>query len=272
MGASGYSDQTELPATPLEESSLPQDATTEADSGMNPAAGADGSRPRQLVSQGSITITTEDPIEAADDAVGIVEGDGGRVDSRNEDPGGEGDGDTARADLVVRIPSAQLTQSLDRIKALGEVEAVQLGGSDVTAQSEDLDARILALSTSTERLTGLLASASTTKDLLDIETTLSTRQSDLESLQAQRRALVDQVELATISVAFGTTATAPIDTPDTFLSGLATGWDSLVAFTGSVLVAFGVALPWLAIAGVVIGFVLLLARRRRPVATGRMDE
>lgn len=206
-------------------------------------AESDGAPDRQVISRGTVSITTSDPVEAAGDAVDIVESTGGRLDSRTEDPGGDDRTDTARAQLTVRIPSDRLTDTLDRIEALGEVESMQLGQTDVTGQSRDLDARILALSTSAERLTALLASASTTEDLLDIETTLSARQSDLESLEAQRRELSDQVDLATVDISFGTEATAPLDTPDTFLSGLATGWTALVTFASTLLVGLGVGLP-----------------------------
>lgn len=223
---------------------------------------------RQVISQGSVAITAENPIDAADDAARIVERAGGRVDSRNEYPAaGPGD-DTESADLVVRIPAASLTATLAEIIELGKLEQQQLAATDVTAQSQDLDARITALRTSTGRLTALLATAATTKDLIDIESSLSERQGQLESLESQRRGIADQVDLATVSIGFGSEATAPVDTPDSFLSGVVTGWDSLVGFTGALLVAFGVALPWLVVLAIAGAIVLVVARRRRRTPVG----
>ena len=236
---------------------------------------------RQVISTGTVSITADDPIEAAADAVEIVEDAGGRIDSRSEQPATD---DKTRADdasdssdssiypgpglpapsaqLVVRIPSEKLTTTLDEIKKLGKVESVAIDANDVTAQSRDLESRITALRASVDRLIGLLAGATTTKDLIDIETALSTRQAELESLESQRRSLVDQVDLSTISIAFGSVASAPVEQPSDFFSGITAGWQTLVAFVGGVLVAFGFLLPWLIVLAVIGTVVLLIARRR----------
>ena len=233
---------------------------------------------RQVISTGTVSITADDPIEAAADAVEIVEDAGGRIDSRSEQPATD---DETRADdasdssiypgpglpapsaqLVVRIPSEKLTTTLDEIKKLGKVESVAIDANDVTAQSRDLESRITALRASVDRLIGLLAGATTTKDLIDIETALSTRQAELESLESQRRSLVDQVDLSTISIAFGSVASAPVEQPSDFFSGITAGWQTLVAFVGGVLVAFGFLLPWLIVLAVIGTVVLLIARRR----------
>lgn len=234
---------------------------------------------REVISTGSMTITAEDPVQAADDAARIVERAGGRIDSRSEQPpldsaarGADGEvvpsdgsvgGDDGSATLVVRIPSADLTATLDEVKQLGEVEDVSIAASDVTAVAQDLDARITALSASVDRLLALLAGSTTTKDLIDIESVLSDRQSNLESLEAQRRSLADQVSLATISLYFGSEANAPVDTPENFFSGLALGWEALVGFGSVAIIAFGVALPWLAVAAIATAVVFLVLRTRR---------
>ena len=233
---------------------------------------------RQVISTGRVSITADDPIEAAADAVEIVEDAGGRIDSRSEQPATD---DETRADdtsdssiypgpglpapsaqLVVRIPSEKLTTTLDEIKKLGKVESVAIDANDVTAQSRDLESRITALRASVDRLIGLLAGATTTKDLIDIETALSTRQAELESLESQRRSLVDQVDLSTISIAFGSVTSAPVEQPSDFLSGITAGWQTLVAFVGGVLVALGFLLPWLIVLAVIGTVVLLIVRRR----------
>ena len=233
---------------------------------------------RQVISTGTVSITADDPIEAAADAVEIVEDAGGRIDSRSEQPATD---DEARADdasdssiypgpglpapsaqLVVRIPSEKLTATLDEIKKLGEVESVAIDANDVTAQSLDLESRVTALRASVDRLVGLLAGATTTKDLIDIETALSTRQAELESLESQQRSLIDQVDLSTVSITFGSVASAPVEQPSDFFSGITAGWQTLVAFVGGVLVALGFLLPWLIVLAVIGTVVLLLARRR----------
>jgi hypothetical protein len=216
---------------------------------------------RATITTGTISITVDTPSTAAEKAVRITDAAGGHVDGRNEHP--STGGDPGRAQLVLRIPSTKLDAALTQLKKLGRVEAVSLSTQDVTGQSQDLEARITALTTSVDRLVELMSRASTTADLISIESALSDRQATLESLQAQKRGLDDQVDLATLTVEFGTVATAPVRAPATFLSGLLAGWGSFVAFLSGALVVVGVALPWLAFAAVLAAIGMLVVRRHR---------
>src|SRR5690606_22368022 len=95
-----------------------------------------------------------------------------------------------------------------------------------------------------------------------IESALSDRQANLEALESQKRSLDDLVELSTYTIQLGTEEDAPVDEPDTFLSGLASGWDAFVGFFSFLLVACGVLLPWIALVGLVTLVVIVVARRR----------
>ena len=216
---------------------------------------------RAVITIGTISITVETPSTAAEKAVRIADATGGHVDGRTEHPSTSGDPGSAR--LVLRIPSTRLDAALAELKKLGRVENLSLSTQDVSGQSQDLDARITALTTSVDRLVELMSRATTTADLISIESTLSDRQANLESLQAQKRGLDNQVELATLTVEFGTVATAPMRPPATFLSGLIAGWDSFVTFLSGLLVVVGVALPWLAFATLLAAIAVLAVRRRR---------
>jgi hypothetical protein len=216
---------------------------------------------RSVITTGTISITVDTPSVAAEDAVRIADAAGGRVDGRNERP--STDGVPGSAQLVLRIPSAKLDAAVTQLKKLGRVEKVSLSTQDVTTQTQDLDARITALSTSVDRLVELMSRATTTADLISIESALSDRQANLESLQAQKRGLEDQVDLATLTVDFGTAETAPVRPPATFLSGLVAGWGALVGFFAGLLVIVGVLLPWLVVVAAVGGILLLVWRRSR---------
>lgn len=220
---------------------------------------------RQVITTGSVYITAEDPSAAAQKAADLVEAAGGRIDARQENA--PVDGDKGSASLTLRIPSSALTATLKEIKALGEVEQVSLSTDDVTRQSQDLDARITASRTSIDRLLALLEKSTTTKDLIELETAIADRQATLESMEAEKRSLDDQVAMSTIELSFNSEADAPVDTPDTFVTGLLTGWESFVAFVGGLLVVVGVLIPWLVFFGVlalVAVVVVRVVRRRRP--------
>ena len=233
-----------------------QQSAADGDSG----GAAFESAPREIITNGSVTLTVDSPADAAMDATRIAEAAGGRVDARSEEAGV--DGDKGRAQLTLRLPSKTLTSTLEKIKKLGDVRTVDIATTDVTDQSRDLNARIDALTASISRLQGFMKSAKTVDDLVSLETSITERQGNLEAMQGQQRSLDDQVQLSTIELYLGSEADAPVETPSTFFSGLVTGWESFVVFVSAVLVAFGVLLPWLVFLGL-IGFGVLVFLRRR---------
>jgi hypothetical protein len=238
-----------------------------------PAAPGDpGSAPeeadadRQVVTTATAFLAVDDPIAGAQQVSELVESVGGRIDDRTERAAsGEDGAEGAAADLVVRVPSDELTGVLADLADLGDVENVSVSRSDVTATAVDLDARISALQTSVARLQALMDDAAGVEDLLAAEEILSERQGELESLQSQRALLADQVELSTLSVHLEPFGVAPVGGPDGFLDGLGTGWRALTTAVGAAVVVLGVVLPWLAVAALVAAGVLVpvrLARRR----------
>ncbi|GAB3409838.1 hypothetical protein GCM10027515_29240 [Schumannella luteola] len=216
---------------------------------------------RSVVTTGSITLTVDDPGKSADAAVTLTTDAGGRIDGRQEQAAS---GDSpATAQLTLRIPADALDATLPKLKKLGHLESVQLTSDDVTATVRDTDARITALQTSVDRLTALLAKSGTTADLVALESALSQRQAELESLQAQKRGLDDQVELSTITLDLLSPAAAPTPKPQSFLDGLAAGWGAFLAFWAGFLVVLGALTPWLIALAIIGGVVLLIVRRRR---------
>lgn len=216
---------------------------------------------REVITTGSLYVTVDEPLDAAAEAARIVERAGGRVDGRDEYAPRQGD--RGGAELVLRIPSAQLTEVIESLQKLGESEELSLSASDVTREVRDVEARIGALTSSVERLLALQGSAGDVEELIALETAISDRQAQLESLQSQQRSLADQVSLSTLRLTLGSEQTAPVDEPDTFLSGLETGWDALLAFLGGALVAVGVLLPWMLAIGLIVLIALLVLRRAR---------
>jgi hypothetical protein len=219
---------------------------------------------RQVVTTASAFLAVEDPAEGAQQVSELVEAAGGRVEERSEQAG-SGENEGASADLVVRVPSDELTDLLADLEELGDVESVSVSRSDVTTRAVDLDARISALQTSAARLQTLMEGAADTQALLAAEKALSDRQEQLESLQSQRALLADQVELSTLTVHLAPFGVAPAGGPDGFLDGLGTGWRALTAALGAAVVVLGVLLPWLAVTGLLAAGVLVPIRtvRRR---------
>ena len=176
---------------------------------------------------------------------------------------------------MLRIPADKLTPTLDALKKLGRADQVSTDATDVTTESQDLGARIDAMRASITRLLQLESTATDTTNLIAIETAISDRQGELESLEAQQRGLDDQISMSTITLDLRSDAAAPPVKPADFWSGLGTGWAGFVAFWAGTLVVFGVLLPWLVflgIAAIVTLAIVRLVRRRAARTTARSDE
>jgi hypothetical protein len=220
---------------------------------------------RNVIITGMVSITVKDPIASVQDAVIITEQAGGRVDSRTENPAT--DNQPASANLTLRIPSDELDRTLEELKQLGTVNFVSLNASDITQQTQDLDARITSLQTSVDRLLALMVVATNTTDLIAVENALAERQSELEGLQAQRDYLSDQVDFSTITLDLYSTGTVAPGTPSGFWDAITAGWNALVAALSTAIIGIGFALPWLLALGLLAAIVYLVIRLARKRST-----
>lgn len=222
---------------------------------------------QSVITTGWITITVDDPAAATDDAVSLVASLDGRIDSRSQQAGS--DDQQASSQLTIRVPADSVDEAVDGLRELGDVESVSISTSDVTLQVRDLDAQISALEASVDRLLDLVGSAATTADLIELETAISDRQGQLDSLKSQKQYLSDQIDYSTLTLDLQQKGALPSAVPGDFWSGLAAGWASLAAAASGFLVLVGVLIPWLLPLAVIAAIVLLvvaLVRRgsRRP--------
>ena len=228
---------------------------------------------RLVVQTGTVWVESEDPIATARALVAHVEGAGGRIDSRSEQAASETE--VAVSSMTVRVPADKVSSTIDKLKQLAQVTSMDLQVEDVTDAAQDLDARIHALELSVERMETLMEGATSTRELLEAETALSSRQAELESLQSERARLQGRVSLSTLEVTIsgpGTLEPQEEEQSDTFLSGLAAGWEALVTTISVTLVVLGALLPWLVVAGLVALVVVAVRRRRRRPAPPAPEE
>ncbi len=231
-------------------------------------AGGSSNAARQVVKNGELSLTVDDPTAAAERVAQVAARLGGRVDQREQAAGAGGD--AGSASLTIRVPTASLEDAVTELGHLGKVNRYAEKAEDVTGTVVDLDARITAAQASVDRVQGFLEHASSTTELLSTEQALSQRQSELEQLQGQRATLADQVAMSTLSVSLTAPGSPVIAAPGprTFVDGLGLGWHSLLAGLRGASMVVGVLLPWLAVAAALgalaVGFGRWY-RRRRPV-------
>ena len=225
---------------------------------------------RDVVKTASLILVAVDPAAVADKATAIVDKAGGRVDERSDDAGSTSG--RASVHLVLRVPANGLDAALASLKGLGTVQTLEVKTDDVTAHRVDLDARITALKTSVDRLLAIMRDSKDSDALIKAEDALSSRQAELQSLQAQRDTLRDQITYSSVDVQI--TAEQPGGpAPERyhgFFGQVERGWDALWAFGSHLVLAFGFLLPWLlplaVFGGVLYAFVKWTGSRHKSSA------
>lgn len=230
--------------------------------GVAPAPAAEtGARPRrlpaastrQVVRDATLELHVDDVAEATERARLIGSDHGGFVATEEFAAGA--------ASLTLRVASTELDAALTALGELGEITSRTLGTQDVTEETVDLAARIGSQRASVERVRALLDRAVTIGEVVQVESELTWRQAELESLQQRAATLADQVALATVRVRLEGPEPASAAAGG-FGSGLAGGWDALLASGRVTLIVLGAVLPFAAVLALPMVAALLWYRRR----------
>ena len=186
--------------------------------------------------------------DAANQATAIAEQVGGEVDRDDRTSGPD-----ASASMLLRVPPAELTDTLTKLSHLGDEKYRSLSSSDVTQKVADVRSRVGSAEDSIARLRVLFHNATKIGDIIQIESELNSREADLESLQAQQRALARQTSMASITLSLVTAPkkVAPAKAPakkhhdNAFIGGLKNGWDGFTRAAAWVAKAVGTLLPFI---------------------------
>ncbi|WP_433675495.1 DUF4349 domain-containing protein [Microbacterium gorillae] len=233
--------------------------------GVQPAdaqpAAADAPADAAEIITGTIWITAADPIDASRAATEAVLATGGRIEDRDEYA--SPDLAEAHATLTARIPVAKIDDVRETLATIGTVTQTQLASEDVGTAQRDLEARASSLRTSVERYETWLAAATTPKDLAELEESLSDRQTKLESIESELRAMADKVAMSTITLIIGGNGGPDSSKPETVGDALAVGWNGFVGFWSDTLLNLSVALPWLVLLALAGAATFVIMRRRQ---------
>lgn len=165
--------------------------------------------------------------------------------------------------ITVSVPADKLDTTLDQLARVGTVLSRSTTSQDVTDQYVDTQSRVKTMQASLDRVRALLAQATNIGQVVSLESELSRREADLESLQAQLAALKGSVDRSTVTVALSTPAVVAATVDNTgFVAGLRQGWHAFQASVTAVLTVVGTLLPFAALVGLV-GWPLWRWLRRR---------
>lgn len=171
---------------------------------------------RKVISRATISIEAEATRTAYDEIQTLIVDLGGFVESASIGDSQTDEGQP-RIDLVLRLPADDLTETLDRIGAMGtKIVSQTQSGDDVTEEYVDLKARIENLTLLETELRELLADVRQQDEvdpakLLQVYNEISRVRGEIEQLEGRKQVLDDLTSLATLQVAIAPTPeTTPV--------------------------------------------------------------
>ena len=174
-------------------------------------------------------------------------------------------GSSRSVNLTFRVPEENYQSFLDAVAQAGNVTYKSQQADDVTTQYLDIEARLNNLTAQRARLQELQASADALSDLLQIESSLSDVQYQIESYQSQLNWYANQVQYCTVNITLNEVETLT-STGSSLGARLAdafrNGWSNFTAGVQTVLVFLIGAWPAIGI-GIVCGVVFYKVRHPR---------
>ena len=217
-----------------------------------------------IVYTADLTMRAGDVARSAGEAKQIVAAAGGYVGNENaiEDPGSR-----PSATLIFKIPSARYQGVLDQLGSsrIGGRVSLRQQADDVTQEVADVTSRVKSAQATLASFRKLLGKAASVDDIVQLEQEISTREADLESLQARQKSLSEQTSYATVTLRLEGTAVTHRGHKKAggFAGGISTGWRAFTAFIGGLTLVLGWALPFLGLAALIGLPIWWIVRRRR---------
>lgn len=220
-----------------------------------------------IVYTADLSMRAGDVVRAAGEAKRIVTAAGGYVSNENA---AENPGTRPSATITFKIPSVRYQSVLDQLASarIGSRRSLRQQADDVTQDVADVASRVRSAQATLASFRKLLDKAESVDDIVRLEQEISSREADLESLQARQKSLSAQTSHATVTLRLeGTTATRHGNQRQRgFAGGVSSGWRAFTAFLGGLALVVGWLLPFVSLAALVGLPVLWIWRRRRSTA------
>ncbi len=148
---------------------------------------------RMIIWRASLTLEVKNIGNCVSDIISVIEKNGGFVESKSIS--GE-----KRAHLTLRVPSKDLTSTVDNLSKFGKEKRRNISSEDVTEQYIDTEARLKNAIALRDRLRELLKKAKEIEDIVAIERELTRVQSDIDSMEGRLKKLKGKIDFASIDL------------------------------------------------------------------------
>jgi len=177
-----------------------------------------------------------------------------------------GKGQLHSATLEIRMPAAHFDETLDGLRAIGSIEAVNVTAEDVGEEYVDVQARMTNDRRLEARLIDLLARRTgKLSDVMDVERELARVREEIERYEGRLRYLQSRAAVSTLTL----TVHEPIPVVDEHSPGVVgeavrDAWRNFIAVVALLIQSLGVVIP---LAVCALAGWLVLRRFRRPPPT-----
>ena len=271
----GYSEEglVGMDAAAVEEEARAADGGSTAQDMAAPEAVSSSSD--YLVREASLGIKVDTIADAATRVREIAFDAGGSVTSEQFGDGfyGPAESDITRyGTMTISVPSDELEATIEQLTELGEVRSRSSNAYDVQDEYIDVEARIATLEASIGRMRALMDRTEDIEQIVALETALSARQADLDSLQARLNSLDQRIAMSPISVML--TTTDDLGEPEGGIIGaLKDAWNAFTTSAAVLITTIGALLPWLVVGAfglwALLAAVRAVRRRRERTASAR---
>ena len=156
-----------------------------------------GDTPRvDVVRYGNIALEVRDADASLKSITEFVTSSGGYLSGSSR----YGQGELLNLSATFRVPAKNFDAVMSGLREDGTVLSEDVSSYEVTMQLIDLEARLKNLRASETAFITLLKRAASVSDVVAVQAELSRIQGDIESFDAQRTALADQVAMSSINV------------------------------------------------------------------------
>lgn len=157
-----------------------------------------GSALQRIIKTGDMSLQVADAAKGLEEIERVAGAKGGFVESSSISDPGAG---PRSAWATVRIPAASFDEAMRDLKSIATVVlSASVHGVDVTAEFVDLEASIRNARAAESSYLDLLKRTGSVEDILSVTQQLNQTRGEIERLEARKRFMENQTDLATISV------------------------------------------------------------------------
>lgn len=139
-------------------------------------------------------------------------------------------------DLVIRIPHKNFDALINSFsEGVGSVLSKNISSDDVTEEYTDVSVKLANKKIYLEKYRDMLRSASTTKDMIEIQETIRELEDEIDVAEGRLRFIDDRVNYSTLNLSLykekvRSSATSKIGFGSRFADSVTEGWNSFVSF------------------------------------------